>query len=121
MTQLKISRWLKRGAFAVIACAAIAMVSAEQANAQFYGGRGISINSGLRGFNLNIGNGFNRGLNYGGLNYGRGYGGYGNFNSGYRYVPQTSYYRGGGSYGRGVGYGVNSFPYQSRYYSRGRY
>ena len=116
----KLSRWVTRGAFAAIACAAFTMVSAEQAQAQFYGGRG-------GGFSLTIGNGgfgnfggggfnsfnsFNRG--YGGFNnFNRGYGGgFNNFNSGYRYSPQRSYYRGGG-YGGGYGGG--------RYRSYGRY
>ena len=115
----KLSRWVTRSAFALIACAASTMVSAEQAQAQYYGGRG-------GGFSLTIGNGgfgnfggvgfnnfnnFNRG--YGGFNRGYGYGGgFNNFNSGYRYVPQRSYYRGGG-YGGGYGGG--------RYRSYGRY
>ena len=115
----KLSRWVKRGAFAAIACAAFTMISAEQAQAQFYGGRGVSVGSFGRGLSINIGGGgFNRG--YGGFNSGygnfnsfnRGYGGFNNFNSGYRYVPQRSYYRGGG-YGGGYGGG--------RYRSYGRY
>ena len=111
MTNSKLSRWVKRGAFMVIAFAAFTMISAEQAQAQYYGGgRGISIGSygGGGGISLSIGNsGFNRGSYYGG--YGRGYsgygGGYGRGYSGYRYAPQKSYYRGGGSYGRGSYYG----------------
>ena len=103
----KLSRWVTRGAFAAIACAAFTMISAEKAQAQFYGGRG-------GGFSLTIGNGgfsnFNRG--YGGFNnFNRGYGGFNNFNSGFRYSPQRSYYRGGG-YGGGYGGG--------RYKSYGR-
>ena len=112
MTKSKLSRWVKRSAFAVIVCATFAMVSAEQAQAQYYGGRGfnrggLSINIGRGGFSYGNfgGGGFNRG--YGG--YG-GYGGFNNFNSGYRYVPQRSYYRGGGGYyGGGYGRGYNSY------------
>ena len=112
----KLSRWVKRGAFAAIACAAFTMISAEQAQAQFYGGRGggfsLTIgNGGFGGGGFNNFNSFNRG--YGGFNnFNRGYGGFNNFNSGYRYAPQRSYYRGGG-YGGGYGGG--------RYKSYGRY
>ena len=110
MTNLKLSKWVKRSALAAIACAAFTMVSAEQAQAQYYGGRGggFSLTIGNGGFGnfggLNYG-GFNRGfggINYGGFN--RGYGGFNSFNSGYRYSPQRSYYRGGG-YGGGYGGG----------------
>ena len=122
MTQSKLSRWFKRGALAMVACAAIVMVSADQAKAQFYGGRGISINSGLRGFNLNIGNGIN-GFSYGrGLGYRRGFSTYGGLNSGYAIVPQRSFYRGGGGfYGSGLSYPASRFPYQSPYYGRRGY
>ena len=83
----KLSRWVTRGAFAVIACAAFTMVSAEQAQAQFYGGRG-------GGFSLTIGNGgFG---NYGGggfnsfNNFNRGYGGFNNFEAMATVVDSTT-------------------------------
>ena len=103
MTKLKLSKWVKRSAFTVIACAALVMISADQADAQYYGGRGFS------SFN-SFGGGFGRG--YSGLSYGNGFSnrGFNNFNSGYRYSPQRSYYRGGGGfYGGG-----------NNYYGRGR-
>ena len=108
MTHSKLSKWVKRSALALVACAAFAMVSAEQAQAQFYGGRGVSVGTFGRGLSINIGGGgFNRGFGgfnsgFGGYNYGGFNRGYGGFNSGYRYVPQRSYYR--GSYGGGRGY-----------------
>jgi len=116
MTHLKLSRWVKRGAFTLIACAALAMISAEQAQAQYYGGRGVSIGSFGRGggLSISIGNsGFSRG--YGG-GFSRGYGGgYSNYGGGYRYAPQRSYYRGGGGYYGGGGYGRGGSYYGRRY------
>ena len=106
MFKSKLSRWIIRSAFTLAAVATVSVLSAEQANAQFYGGgRGISVGS-FRGGGISVNYG-NR-SSFGGYGYGggRGYSGYSRgFNNYYR----PSY---GGSYrGRG-GYG-------SSYYRRG--
>ena len=107
MTHSKLSRLLKRGAFTLVACAAISVLSAEQADAQYYsGGRGISIGSfgGGGGFNLSYGN-FSPRYGYGG---GRGFSNsyyrpsyYGRSSSYYR--PSTRYYGNRGGYSRYYG------------------
>ena len=108
MTQSKISKWFKRGAFSMIACAAVMMVSAEQANAQYYG-RGFNNGFGRSGLSINIGTGgFNRGFG-------------GGFNS-FNVVPQRSYYRGNNSFYRGNNNfyrGNNNFYRGNNSYYRG--
>ncbi len=112
MTKSTLSRWLMRGAFTLAAVAAVSVLPAEQANAQFYGGsRGFSSGSYGRGGGISLSVG-NVGLNYG---YGGGYGG-GAYRSVYR-SPAVNYYRPsyggayrggnyrGGSYRGGGGYG----------------
>ena len=107
MSKSKLSRWLMRSVFTLAAVAAVSALSAEQANAQYYGGRGISVGSFGRGggFNLSYGNrssfggyggrgfsGYNRGFNsyyrpsYGGSSFYRGRGGFGpSYSRGFRY------------------------------------
>lgn len=115
MTKSKLTRWLMRGAFTLAAVVAVSVLSAEQANAQFYGSsRGISVGSFGRGVTVSFGN-FNRGYGYGGRSY-SGYGGgvyRGGYSRGYSsYRPSYGGYRGGSFYGGG-GYRGG--------YSRGRY
>ena len=109
MLKSKLSRWLMRSVFTLAAVAAVSVLSAEQANAQFYGGgRGISVGSFGRsgGFKLIYGNR----SSFGGYGYGgRGFSGYSRgFNS---YRPSYGYGGGGAYRGRG-GFGPS-------YYSRG--
>ena len=64
MTYSKLTKWLKRGAFTLVACAAVAVLSTEQASAQGRGGSfgrgsGISVNVGSLGLSLGFNN--NRG------------------------------------------------------------
>lgn len=125
MTNSKLSRWLKSGAFTLIACAAIAVLSTEQAAAQSYlsGNRGISISSFGRGggFNLSVGS---VGPNYGyrGGSFKSGFGGPGKY-----YGPS---YRGSGGnyyrspakyYGKGGGFSSGRGGFGPQYYGRGRY
>ena len=104
MLKSKLSRWLMRSVFTLAAVVAVSVLSAEQANAQFYGGgRGISVGSFGRGVSLNYG--YSNRSGFGGYGGSRSYSGYNRGFNNYR----PSY---GGSYrGRG-GYG-------SSYYRRG--
>ena len=105
MLKSKLSRWLMRSVFTLAAVVAVSVLSAEQANAQFYGGgRGISVGSFGRGVSLNYG--YSNRSGFGGYGGSRSYSGY---NRGFNNYYRPSY---GGSYrGRG-GYG-------SSYYRRG--
>lgn len=97
MFKSKLSRWLIRSAFTLAAVATVSVLSAEQANAQFYGGgRGISVGS-FRGGGISVNYGNRSG--FGGYGGGRGYSGYSRgFNNYYRPSYRSSY-RGRGGYG----------------------
>ena len=115
MLKSKLSRWLMRSVFTLAAVAAVSVLSAEQASAQYYGGgRGISVGSFGRsgGFNLSYGNR----SSFGGYGYGgRGFSGYsrGGYNNYYRRSYGGGY--GGGAYrgrgGFGSSYGRGGFRY----------
>ena len=112
MLKSKLSRWLMRGAFTLAAVAAVSVLSAEQANAQYYGGRGISISSFGRGGGVSLNYGYGNRSGFGGYGYsgGRGYSGY---NRGYNNYYRPSYgrgvYRGRGGFG--ASYGRGGFRY----------
>ena len=55
MTYSKLPQIFKRVAFTFVACASVAVLSAEQASAQSYGGRGGSFGRGA-GVSVNVGN-----------------------------------------------------------------
>lgn len=113
MFKSKLSRWLMRGAFTLAAVAAVSVLSAEQANAQYYGGnRGISISSFGRGGGVSLNYGYGNRSGFGGYGGGRGYSGY---NGGYNNYYRPSYRGGGGAYrgrgGFGASYGRGGFRY----------
>ena len=109
MTYSKLSKWLKRGALTLVACAAVAVLSTEQASAQGYGGRGGSFGRGS-GINVSVGN---LGLSLG-FNNSRGYSN--NFNrSPYRGPGVNAYRPPVRSYGGGRG-GNAVCPYTGRRY-----
>ena len=111
MTYSKLPLLLKRAAFALVAYAAVAVLSTEQASAQSYGGRGGSFRRGA-GISVNVGS---LGLNVG-IGSNRGYSN--NVKRPYYPSPKTSSYRPPvRNYGnRGGGYGA-ACPYGGR----GRY
>ena len=113
---------MKRLVTVIAVVAAMFVFTTQESQAQFYGGRGISIGIGSGGFG-----GFNNGFGGYGGGFNRGYGGFGSpiygggFNRGISYnsfrpsygrsyyQPSRSYYGGGGGFyrgggGRGCGY-----------------
>ena len=117
MTYSKLSQLLKRVAFALVACATVAVLSADQASAQSYGGRGGSFGRGA-GVSVNVGN---LGLSVG-IGSNRGYSGNRGYSNNVKrpYYPSpkaSSYRQPVKNYGnRGGGFGA-ACPYGGR----GRY